>query len=313
MARLLIKGGSIYNFRANIYFLTIFDKTFKMTTDSLDKFISEALLEDIGSGDHTTLACIPADAVGQAVLLIKQEGILAGVQVACRVFSTFDPSLEVVVSIPDGTRIKPGDRAFIVSGKQQSILQTERLSLNILQRMSGIATMTSRYVDAVRGTKAKILDTRKTTPNVRFLEKEAVRIGGGHNHRIGLYDMILIKDNHIDYAGGITKALQSTVEYLKNKQLDLKIEIEARNLEEVAEILRCQQANRILLDNFTPERIQEAIKLIDGQVETEASGGINLENIRSYALAGVDFISIGALTHQIFSLDMSLKATFGSK
>jgi len=279
-----------------------------MTSDLLNKFISDALLEDIGTGDHTTLACIPPDAAGQAVLLIKQEGILAGIRVVCKVFTTFDPSLRVEVLIPDGSRIKPGDRALIVSGKQQSILQTERLSLNILQRMSGIATKTALFVEQVSGTGAKILDTRKTTPNMRFLEKEAVRIGGGHNHRIGLYDMILIKDNHIDYAGGIRQALERTAKYLTDNNLDLKIEIEARSLADVVEILHIGKANRILLDNFTPEKTREAVLLINGQLETEASGGISLGNTREYALTGVDYISVGALTHQIHSLDMSLKA-----
>lgn len=279
-----------------------------MTTDPLEKFIADALLEDIGSGDHTTLACIPPDAAGKAALLVKQEGVMAGIRVACRIFEAFDPSLRVDVHIFDGTRIQSGNRAFTVAGNQQSILQTERLTLNILQRMSGIATRTALFVEQVSGTPAKILDTRKTTPNMRFLEKEAVRIGGGYNHRMGLFDMILIKDNHIDYAGGISQALARTVSYLNSNNLDLEIEIEARNLEDVREILAHGRVNRILLDNFTPKRLGEAIHLIDGQVETEASGGITLENIRDYALTGVDFISVGGLTHQLFSLDMSLKA-----
>jgi nicotinate-nucleotide pyrophosphorylase (carboxylating) len=279
-----------------------------MSTDIPDKFITDALQEDIGSGDHTTFACIPPDAVGKAVLLVKQEGVIAGIEAALKVFRAFDPSLCVEVFISDGTRIKPGDRAFIVPGKQQSILQTERLVLNIMQRMSGIATRTAMYADLIKGTNARILDTRKTTPNMRILEKEAVRIGGGYNHRMGLYDMILIKDNHIDYAGGITQALNRTVVYLKKNNLNLKIEIEARSLDDVREILDHGGANRILLDNFTPEKIREAVNLIDRQVETEASGGIDMKNIRDYALTGVDFISVGALTHQIFSLDLSLKA-----
>lgn len=279
-----------------------------MSTDIPDKFITDALQEDIGSGDHTTFACIPPDAVGKAVLLVKQEGVIAGIEAALKVFRAFDPSLSVEVFISDGTRIKPGDRAFIVTGKQQSILQTERLVLNIMQRMSGIATRTAMYADLIKGTNARILDTRKTTPNMRILEKEAVRIGGGYNHRMGLYDMILIKDNHIDYAGGITQALNRTVVYLKKNNLNLKIEIEARSLDDVREILDHGGANRILLDNFTPEKIREAVNLIDRQVETEASGGIDMKNIRDYALTGVDFISVGALTHQIFSLDLSLKA-----
>jgi len=279
-----------------------------MRTDLLKKFIADALLEDIGNGDHTTLACIPAEARGKAVLLVKQEGVIAGIEIACKVFEVFDPSLTVEVKTEDGSRVKPGDQAFIVTGRQQSILQTERLVLNIMQRMSGIATRTALFADQVSGTHAKILDTRKTTPNIRFLEKEAVRIGGGHNHRFGLYDMILIKDNHIDYAGGISQVLDATVSYLKANHLHLKIEIEARNLDDVKEILAHGAANRILLDNFIPSAIREAVLLIGGQVETEASGGISLENIRDYALTGVDYISVGALTHQIFSLDMSLKA-----
>jgi nicotinate-nucleotide pyrophosphorylase (carboxylating) len=276
--------------------------------DPIDKFIADALLEDVGSGDHTTLACVPPDALGKAVLLIKQEGILAGVQMAKRVYAAFDPSMEVTVSIPDGTPVKTGDRVFVVTGKQQSILQTERLSLNIMQRMSGIATRTALYVKAVSGTRTRILDTRKTSPNMRFLEKEAVRIGGGYNHRMGLYDMILIKDNHIDYAGGIDRAIINTVRYLADQGLNMKIEVEARNLEDVRLILYHPQVSRILLDNFEPAKLAEAVSLIDHRMETEASGGINLENIREYALAGVDYISVGALTHQIFSLDMSLKA-----
>ena len=279
-----------------------------MSADILDKFIADALLEDIGSGDHTTLACIPPDASGKAVLLVKQQGVIAGIEIAQKVFKAFDTSMTIEVKISDGARIKPGDRAFIVTGKQQSILQTERLVLNIMQRMSGIATRTALFVDEIAGTNAKILDTRKTTPNMRLLEKEAVRIGGGYNHRMGLYDMILIKDNHIDYAGGITRALNRTVRYLKTNNLELKIEIEARSLDDVREILDQGAANRILLDNFTPEKIKEAVDLINRQIETEASGGIDIKNIRDYALTGVDFISVGALTHQIFSLDMSLKA-----
>ena len=279
-----------------------------MTTDPLEKFIADALLEDIGEGDHTTLSCIPEHAGGKAVLLVKQDGVIAGIDIARKVFSTFDPNLTVEVFIRDGSHIRPGDKAFIVSGKQRSILQTERLVLNIMQRMSGIATRTAIFVEQVSGTSAKILDTRKTTPNLRFLEKEAVRIGGGYNHRMGLYDMILLKDNHIDYAGGIIPALDRTVAYLNSHNLDLKIEIEARSLDDVRKILQHGKTDRILLDNFTPELISQAVLLINGQMETEASGGITLDNIRGYALTGVDYISVGGLTHQIFSLDMSLKA-----
>lgn len=291
---------AIFGFR--ILFIMIMD------LELLTKFIAGALQEDIGPGDHTTLACIPSDAGGKAVLLVKQEGILAGIKVAEAVFRQFDPGLEMTVRSADGTRIKPGDRPFFVTGKQVSILQTERLVLNILQRMSGIATNTARYADQLKGTKARVLDTRKTTPNMRFLEKEAVRIGGGYNHRMGLYDMILIKDNHIDYAGGITRAIGLTKDYLRLNNLDLAIEVEARMLDDVREILAAGTVQRIMLDNFNPAMIAEAVNIIGGQAETEASGNITLENIREYALAGVDFISVGALTHQISSLDMSLKA-----
>ncbi|OFY50743.1 MAG: nicotinate-nucleotide diphosphorylase (carboxylating) [Bacteroidetes bacterium GWF2_49_14] len=279
-----------------------------MSIDLLTRFIENALAEDIGSGDHTTLSCIPEEATGKAFLIAKQDGILAGTRVAGRVFEIFDPGLMVRLQIPDGTRVIPGDKPFIVSGRQRSILQTERLVLNIIQRMSGIATQTALFAEKVRGTNAKILDTRKTTPNMRFLEKEAVRIGGGFNHRIGLYDMILIKDNHIDYAGGIIPAIERATDYLKRKHLDLKIEVEARSLQDVSEIVTQGSVFRILLDNFTPDRISQAVEMIGGRVETEASGGINLMNIREFALAGVDYISVGALTHQISSLDFSLKA-----
>ena len=279
-----------------------------MKSYHVDDFIQAALIEDIREGDHTTLACIPEEASGSAVLLIKQAGILAGIRMAERVFHLFDPTLAVKVMIPDGSHIQVGDQALRVTGSQRSILQTERLVLNILQRMSGIATRTAEYVDQIKGTEARILDTRKTTPNFRLFEKEAVRIGGGLNHRHGLYDMILIKDNHIDFAGGIPQAIERTTNYLKSKQLNLMIEIEARNLEEVGQILTTGQVHRILLDNFTPEQTRQAVEIIDGRVETESSGGITLKNIRDYALTGVNYISIGALTHQVKSLDMSLKA-----
>lgn len=276
--------------------------------DPLIPFIENALREDLGSGDHTTLSCILSDAQGTAVLLCKQKGILAGIRVACKVFSTLDPALKVEVAIGDGTPVLPGDEPLRVTGNQQSILQTERLVLNIIQRMSGIATQTARYVEAVKGTGTRILDTRKTTPNMRLLEKEAVLLGGGCNHRFGLYDMILIKDNHIDYAGGIVQAIERAAEYVRKNSLDLKIEVEARSMEDVKSILGTGKAFRILLDNFTPSAIRTAVEWIDGRVETEASGGITLENIRAYAETGVNFISVGALTHQITSLDFSLKA-----
>ena len=273
----------------------------------VDKLIDIALREDIGDGDHTTLSCIPHDLQGQAQLLVKQDGILCGVEVAKKIYQKFDPELQINVLIPDGTPIRKGDVAFTVSGKSISILQTERLVLNFLQRLSGIATQTQEYVQLLEGTKTRILDTRKTTPGARLLEKYAVRMGGGLNHRIGLYDMILIKDNHIDYAGGVTAAITKTKEYLKQLNKDLEIVVEARTLDDIREILQFDNIVRILIDNFTPEQTKEAIRLIDGKCQTESSGGINKETIRAYAEAGVDFVSIGALTHQIRSLDLSLK------
>lgn len=267
-----------------------------------------ALEEDIGDGDHTTLACIEPHASGTAELMVKQAGVLAGVEVAAMVFAAFESGLVMEVLIPDGTCVKPGDRAFKVSGPKRSILQTERLVLNFMQRMSGIATLTAQYVAKLNGTKARVLDTRKTSPNLRWFEKEAVRLGGGHNHRMGLYDMVMIKDNHIDFSGGISQAIEKTIHYLQVRQLNLKIEVEARNLREVSEILQTGRIDRILLDNMTPAQVAEAVTLINGMVETEASGRIDLTNIRDYALTGVDFISVGALTHQLASLDLSLKA-----
>jgi len=274
----------------------------------LREFILRSVGEDLGDGDHSSLACIPWEAVGKAKLLIKEEGILAGVTVAKEVFSVIDVDLVCELFIEDGEKINPGDIAFNVSGRQQSILKSERLVLNIMQRMSGIATSTNQYVSRIKGLKTKILDTRKTTPGLRFLEKEAVRIGGGLNHRMGLFDMIMLKDNHIVYAGGIEKAIEKTREYLKNNRRKLKIEIEARNLEDIKKILSCGGVNRIMLDNFSLEDTLTAVKMIDGRYETESSGGITLETVRAYAECGVDFISVGALTHHIKSLDMSLKA-----
>ncbi len=273
----------------------------------LDFIIKKALEEDLREGDHTTLSIIPPDAQGSAHLLIKDTGIMAGIEVARRVYEIFDSELKMKIFINDGEKIKPGDIAYEVIGSARSILQTERLVLNIMQRMSGIATQTSRYVQAVQGTKAEVLDTRKTSPCLRLLEKMAVRIGGGHNHRYGLYDMIMIKDNHIDFAGSIEEAIDRVHKYLKEKNLDLKIEIEVRNFDELDRVLNKGGVHRIMLDNFTPEETQRAIGLIAGRYEVESSGGITLENIRQYALSGVDYISVGALTHQIHSLDMSLK------
>ena len=279
-----------------------------MSDNELRALIRHALDEDAGEGDHSSLACIPASAKGRARLLIKESGIIAGLRVAREVFHITDPSLKIEIFLKDGERISFGDIALTAEGNMHSLLRSERLVLNIMQRMSGIATATSLYVEKVRGTKARITDTRKTTPGMRFLEKEAVRIGGGINHRMGLYDMIMLKDNHTDFAGGITTAITRTKEYLKKNNLSLKIEVESRNLKEVNEILSASGVDRIMLDNFSIPMTVEAVKLIGNAAETESSGGINLENVRDYALCGVDFISIGALTHHINSLDMSLKA-----
>lgn len=274
----------------------------------IDDLIRLAFAEDIGDGDHTTLCCIPATEMGRQKLLIKEAGVLAGVEVARRVINYFDPELKMTVYIEDGAEVKPGDVAFIVEGKVQSLLQVERTMLNIMQRMSGIATMTRRYVKAIEGTGAHVLDTRKTTPGMRMLEKEAVKIGGGMNHRIGLFDMILLKDNHVDFAGGIENAIRRAHKYLQEKGKDLKIEIEVRNMDELREVLRVGGVDRIMFDNFTPEQTREAVALVNHRSETESSGGITFDTIRSYAECGVDFISVGALTHSVKGLDMSFKA-----
>jgi nicotinate-nucleotide pyrophosphorylase (carboxylating) len=279
-----------------------------MENRSLREFILSSVGEDLGDGDHSSLACIPWEATGKARLLIKEEGILAGVIVAKETFSTIDKELKCEILIQDGQKVNPGDIGFHVSGRQQSILKSERLVLNIMQRMSGIATTTNQYVTRIKGLKAKILDTRKTTPGLRFLEKEAVRIGGGQNHRMGLFDMIMLKDNHIVYAGGIEPAIERTRDYLRKNNRKLKIEIEARNLDEVNKILSKGGVNRIMLDNFTIEETRKAVEIIGGRYEIESSGGITLDTVREYAECGVDFISVGALTHHIKSLDMSLKA-----
>jgi len=272
------------------------------------QFIEAALREDVGDGDHTSLSCIPGHQLGSAKLLVKQDGILAGVEVAKMVFEVFDPELKISIHLQDGTPVKNGDIAFEVSGREISILQTERLVLNFMQRMSGIATQTHEYVKLLEGLNTKILDTRKTTPGMRVFEKMAVRLGGGKNHRMGLYDMILIKDNHIDFAGGISQAINRTREYLKNHHKDLKIEVEARTFNEIKEIMEVGGIHRILIDNFTIDDTRKAVELINGEFETESSGGITLETLRAYAGCGVDYISVGALTHQITSLDLSLKA-----
>ena len=273
-----------------------------------DKLIDLAFAEDIGDGDHTTLCCIPEDAMGKSKLLIKEKGILAGVEVAKEVFSRFDPTLVVDVKIGDGACVEPGDVAMVVTGKVRSLLQTERLMLNIMQRMSGIATTTNRYVKKLEGTGTRVLDTRKTTPGMRMLEKQAVKIGGGCNHRIGLFDMILLKDNHVDFCGGISNAINRCHEYLKEKGLDLKIEIEVRNFDELREVLACGGVDRIMLDNFSVADTKVAVEMVSGKYEVESSGGITFDTIRQYAECGVDFVSVGALTHSVKCLDMSFKA-----
>ena len=273
-----------------------------------DRLFDLAFAEDIGDGDHTTLCCIPETAVGKSKLLVKEAGILAGVDIARKVFHKFDPELKMEVFIEDGSVVKPGDVAFIVSGKIRSLLQTERLMLNIMQRMSGIATMTHRYMEQLKGTKTRVLDTRKTTPGMRILEKEAVKIGGGTNHRIGLFDMILLNDNHVDFAGGISQAIERCHQYLEKRNLNLKIEIEVRSIDELQQVLNKGGVDRIMLDNFTPELTRKAVEMIGGRYETESSGGITLETIRNYAECGVDFVSVGALTHSVKGLDLSFKA-----
>lgn len=279
------------------------------TVDELeDNLIDLAFAEDIGDGDHTTLCCIPENAMGAQKLLVKEDGIIAGVEVAKKIFSRFDPTLEVEQFMSDGDKVKVGDIVFVVRGKVRSLLQTERLMLNVMQRMSGIATTTSKYMKVIEGTKCKVLDTRKTTPGMRMLEKAAVKIGGGANHRIGLFDMILLKDNHVDFAGGITNALDRAQAYLKEKGKNLKIEIEVRNFEELNEALAHGGVDRIMLDNFSVENTRKAVEIINGQTEIESSGGITIETIRSYAECGVDFVSVGALTHSVKCLDLSFKA-----
>ena len=274
----------------------------------IDRLIDLSFAEDIGDGDHTTLSCIPPTAMGKSKLLIKEEGILAGVEIAKEVFHRFDPELKVTVYMEDGTPVKPGDVAMVVEGKVQSLLQTERLMLNIMQRMSGIATMTHKYQSRLEGTHTHVLDTRKTTPGMRILEKMAVKIGGGMNHRIGLFDMILLKDNHVDFAGGIDKAITRAKEYCKAKGKNLKIEIEVRNFDELQQVLDLGGVDRIMFDNFTPEMTRKAVQMVNGKFETESSGGITFDTLRDYAECGVDYISVGALTHSVKGLDMSFKA-----
>ena len=276
----------------------------------IDEIIQNALREDIGDGDHSSLSCVPEDATGTAKLIVKGDGVIAGVELAKRIFELFDPSLKVEQFINDGDHVKYGDIAFEVHGSSRSILSTERLVLNFMQRMSGIATQTNEIVKLIEGTNAKLLDTRKTTPGLRYMEKWAVRIGGGHNHRFALYDMIMLKDNHVDYAGGVRPAIERANEYLKSTGKNLKIEIEVRNEVELSQVIQVGNVDRIMLDNFTPERIVEVLKTIPDNFEVEASGGITIDTIRSFAETGVDFISVGALTHSFESLDMSLKAKY---
>ncbi len=279
------------------------------TVDELnDRLIDLAFSEDIGDGDHTTLCCIPEDAMGKSRLLIKEEGILAGMRIAKEIFHRFDSTMQVEQLMEDGAHVKPGDVPMIVTGKVRSLLQTERLMLNVMQRMSGIATMTNKYVERLKGTNTRVLDTRKTTPGMRMLEKEAVKIGGGCNHRIGLFDMILLKDNHIDFAGGIANALDRCAAYQKEKGLNLKVEIECRSFDEINQVMTHGGADRIMLDNFSVEDTKRAVELIDHKFETESSGGITYDTLRDYAECGVDFISVGALTHSVKGLDMSFKA-----
>ena len=274
----------------------------------VEELISLAIKEDIGDGDHTSICCIPAEQQGRMRLLCKQDGIIAGIEIARLVLERLDPTMQFEQLIEDGTRVKVGDVAFYVSGSERSLLQAERILLNIMQRMSGVATQTAIYVDRLEGLHTKVLDTRKTTPGMRVLDKMAVKIGGGENHRIGLFDMILLKDNHIDFAGGVRKAVEKAREYLQATGRNIPIECEVRSLEDIDEVFAAGGADRIMFDNFTPEQTKIAVEKVAGRCETESSGGITLENLREYAETGVDFISVGALTHQIKSLDMSLKA-----
>lgn len=274
---------------------------------TIEEIVKQTLLEDIGSGDHSSLSCIEKSIIGKMKLLVKEDGVLAGVSVAKEVLNQVDPTIQMTPFLKDGDPVKVGDVVFELVGPAQSMLTAERTLLNFMQRMSGIATNTKRYLDAVKGTNTKILDTRKTTPGLRVFEKYAVLVGGAQNHRFGLYDMIMLKDNHVDFAGGIENAIDTTRDYLKRNNLSLKIEIETRSIEEVKRVVAHGGVDRIMLDNFSPELIKEALQLINGKMETEASGGITLENIKGYAASGVDFISIGALTHHIKSLDLSLK------
>ncbi len=279
-----------------------------MTDKLIEELIELAIKEDIGDGDHSSQSCIPETEMGKVHLLVKEPGIIAGIEVAEKIFKKIDPEVEINILIKDGTRVKPSDIAFIVEGKVWTLLKTERLVLNVMQRMSGIATRTNEYVQHLDGLKTKVLDTRKTTPGMRLLEKAAVKIGGGENHRMGLFDMVMLKDNHIDFAGGIEKAIIAVKAYLKEKNKDLRIEVEVRDFDELNEVVRVGGIHRIMLDNFDISQTKAAVELIAGRYETESSGGITIDTLRDYAECGVDYISVGALTHHIKSLDMSLKA-----
>ena len=274
----------------------------------INQFVKLAIQEDVKKGDHSTLSCIPKSSIGSAKLLVKENGIISGINLAKEIFNCYDSTIYFKSILKDGQKVSIGDVAFIVSGKSSSILTIERLVLNVMQRMSAISTLTNKYVEKLEGLNCKILDTRKTTPLNRFLEKEAVKIGGGYNHRFGLYDMVMLKDNHIDFAGGIQQAIEKTNNYLKEKKLDIKIEIETRNLEEVKKVLECGNVHRIIIDNFNYLDLKTGVELINGLYETEASGGINLDTIKNYAMCGVDYISVGALTHSVNNMDLSLKA-----
>ena len=274
----------------------------------INQFVKLAIQEDVKKGDHSTLSCIPKSSIGSAKLLVKENGIISGINLAKEIFNCYDSTIDFKSILKDGQKVSIGDVAFIVSGKSSSILTIERLVLNVMQRMSAISTLTNKYVEKLEGLNCKILDTRKTTPLNRFLEKEAVKIGGGYNHRFGLYDMVMLKDNHIDFAGGIQQAIEKTNNYLNEKKLNIKIEIETRNLEEVRQVLECGNVHRIMMDNFNYKDLKTGVKLINGAFETEASGGINLDTVKNYAMCGVDYISVGALTHSVKNMDLSLKA-----
>lgn len=309
---LLFQDICVFHFQNYIFFFILalyyIDEMDPVFENKLREFVQLALREDVGEGDHTSLSSLPIDKDGEAKLLVKEDGVIAGVEVAKGIFSMVDPELHVELLIADGTAVRFGDIVLTVKGKIHSILKAERLVLNVMQRMSAIATKTACYVKALEGTHTKVLDTRKTTPLLRFLEKSAVVIGGGVNHRFGLYDMILIKDNHVDYAGGIENAVRNALDYKNSKNISIPIEVEVRNFEELAALLRCEGVERVMFDNFSPSDVRKAVELVQGKMVTEASGGITLDTVRDYALAGVDYVSVGALTHSVYNMDLSLKA-----